>query len=70
MLSHAFVERLFDLPDIEVCALHTALDCINSIVKFVSGSAVLGLNQFLSQSVAGSEVNWDFTLRENSSIFI
>uniref|UniRef100_A0A3Q3VMB2 BTB domain-containing protein n=1 Tax=Mola mola TaxID=94237 RepID=A0A3Q3VMB2_MOLML len=37
VLSHAFVERLFGLPDIKICALLTALDCINNIVKFVCG---------------------------------
>ena len=69
MLSHVFVERLFCLPDIKVCALLTSLDCMNNIVKFVSGSFDLGVNQFLSQSVAGSEVNWDVIFRENSSEF-
>ena len=59
MLTHAFVVRLFGLPNKKVCALLSALDCIINIVKFVSGSFVLGVNQFLSQSVAGSEMNWD-----------
>ena len=50
MLTHAFVVRLFGLPNKKVCALLSALDCIINIVKFVSGSFVLGVNQFLSQS--------------------
>ena len=50
-------------PDIKVCALLTALDYINNIVKFVSGSFVFRMNQFLFQSVTGSEVNWDLMLK-------
>ena len=67
MLSHTFVERLFVLPDIKVCPFLTALDCINNIVEFVSGSFVLRVNEFLSQSVRASEVKWNIMLRENSS---
>ena len=59
MLSHAFVERLFGLPGIKVCALLNTLDCINNFVKFVSGSYILGINQFLSQRIVGAEMNWD-----------
>ena len=60
--SHMFVERLFALPNIKVCAFLTALDCIDNIVEFVSGSFVLQVNQFLSHSFGGSEVNWDVML--------
>ena len=62
MLSHASMERFFGLPDKKVYALLTALVCIKHIVNFV-----FGVNQFLSQSVTGSQVNWDVKLRENSS---
>ena len=57
MLSHAVVERLFGFPDKNICALLTALDCINNVVEFVSGSFALRVNQFLSQGVEGSEIN-------------
>ena len=60
------MERLFGLLDIKVCELLTALDCINNVAKFVSGSFVLRGNPFLFQTVAGSEVKWDVMLRENS----
>ena len=60
----------FGLPDIKVCALLTALDCINNIVKFVSGSFVLRVNQLLSQSVDGSDAKWDVALEEDSSEFL
>ena len=56
MLSHEFVGKLFGFPDIKVCALLTALDCINNSVKFVSETFVL-------------RVNWDVMFRENSSKF-
>ena len=54
-------------PIIKVCALLTALACIHNTVKFLSGSFILEVIQFLSQCFAGSEVNWDVMLRENSS---
>ena len=54
---------------LRIRALFTALDCINNIVKFVSGSFDLGMNQFLCQSVARSKVNWDVPIRENSLNF-
>lgn len=37
---------------------------------FVSGSFVHTVNQFLSQSFAGSEVNLDVILKYNSSKFL
>ena len=70
MLSHGFVEMWFGLPDVKVCALLSAMDCINNIIKFVSGSFVLRVNLFLSQSVAGSEMNWNIMLKANSSEFL
>ena len=51
-----------------LCTPHcTALHCINKIVRFLSQSFVLKVNQFWSQSVAGSEVSWGVIFRENSS---
>ena len=64
------MERLFGLPDIKLCTFFTALDCINNIVPFVFGSFVLRVNQFLSQSGAGSEGNSEVKLGEISSEFL
>ena len=61
------MERLFGLPSVKIFALLTAMDCINSIVKFVPWDFVLGVSQFLFQYVEGSEANWDVILRENSA---
>ena len=63
VLSHVFVEKLFGLPDIKVCALFTALDCINNIDKRVSRSFGLGMNLGVGKTPHHIQNFNDFTNR-------
>lgn len=49
-----------------VLAQLTALFCINNIVKVVSWSFVVGVDQSLSVSVSWLEVDWNVVLAEDS----
>lgn len=65
MLCPSFMEKLIYLPNVQICAGLTALNIIiKYITLFMPGCFVLRMDNFLTQSVAGFEVNRDMFIED------
>ena len=62
MLCYLFIERLFCLPDVQICAVLTVLNSINYITLFMPGCFILRVEMFLPRPVGRFEMNWDMML--------
>ena len=58
-VCHSFMERLFSLPNAQICTFLTALNSINYITLFMPGCFVFRVDKFLFQRVARFELIWD-----------
>ena len=59
MLCHLFMERLFCLPNVHICAVLAGLNIIHYIILLMPGCSVLGKDEFLPLHVCRVRV-WGF----------
>ena len=64
VLCHSLMERLFCLPNVQICAVLAALNIINYITLFMPACFVLRMDKFLPQCVGRFKVNQDMMFIE------
>ena len=64
------MERLFCLPNVQICAVWAALNNINYITLFMPVCCVLWMDRFLYQCVGKFKVNWDAMFIEDPPEFV